>query len=319
MTKNHNTKQKKKRQAKDIIGQRFGRLIVVEELPRVFSPKGTSCRMFKCLCDCGKYHTARHTNLSSGGTKSCGCLHREIVIEMMTGPNLKTRKYKTEELIGVRFGKLVVLEEAAPNVNGRNIRRHLLCRCDCGETKSVRLESLIVGTSRSCGCLSMAALEQRTTHDLCKHKLYRVWIGLKSRCLNPDAHGYQDYGGRGISVCSGWKDDFKLFYDWAMANGYEHGLWIDRRDNERGYAPDNCRFVTPMVSCQNTRLLRPRNTTGYRGIYWVKRKERWASRVGYQNKSIYLGSYKTKEEAAHAYDAKVVELGSEHPLNFPAE
>ncbi len=92
-----------------------------------------------------------------------------------------------------------------------------------------------------------------TTHGLSSHKLYKVWLSFRHRCTNPLASYYEDYGGRGISVCEEWSDDIKPFYYWAMANGYREGLTLDRTDNDGGYSPENCRWVTMKVQSRNRR------------------------------------------------------------------
>lgn len=85
-----------------------------------------------------------------------------------------------------------------------------------------------------------------------KHPLYRVWCGMITRCGNPNAHKFKTYGGRGISVCDEWRAS-RAFVAWALVNGWEPGLQLDRRDNDKGYSPDNCRFVTPSVNGLNRR------------------------------------------------------------------
>lgn len=88
---------------------------------------------------------------------------------------------------------------------------------------------------------------------LSKHPLYRVWNLMYVRCHDIDSDNFPNYGGSGITVCLEWRYDFIPFYDWAIANGWEPGLQIDRIDNEEGYSPANCRFVTSKVNNNNKR------------------------------------------------------------------
>lgn len=81
-------------------------------------------------------------------------------------------------------------------------------------------------------------------------RLYRIWKAMRSRCNNPNVHGYKYYGGRGISVCKEW-NDFSSFSKWALSNGYENDLSIDRVDNDDDYNPSNCRWVDNFTQQNN--------------------------------------------------------------------
>ena len=85
------------------------------------------------------------------------------------------------------------------------------------------------------------------------HPLHSVWFGMKQRCYNRSSEDYRNYGGRGIDICFKWINDFRSFINWGIENGWEEGLTIDRKDNNRGYSPKNCRFVTKSINNQNRR------------------------------------------------------------------
>ena len=84
-------------------------------------------------------------------------------------------------------------------------------------------------------------------------KLYGIWESIKQRCCNPNVKSYKNYGGRGIDMCDEWYNSFLAFHKWAMANDYQEGLQIDRIDNDKGYSPSNCRFVTRKEQNRNRR------------------------------------------------------------------
>ena len=101
--------------------------------------------------------------------------------------------------------------------------------------------------------MNMRTAKRYRDHKLRDHPLYRVWNSMKSRCLCINNQSYNSYGGRGIKVCNEWKEQFISFYEWAINNGWEKGLLIDRENNDGNYNPDNCRFVDRKTSCNNTR------------------------------------------------------------------
>jgi hypothetical protein len=128
------------------------------------------------------------------------------------------------------------------------------CICDCGKLHKARLGNLKSGGVKSCGCLAIErASAMNRTHGMTKgHQTWNSWGKMRQRCLNPKNKDYHNYGGRGIAICEEW-NDYKVFYEWSIANGWAKGLSIDRRRNNEGYNPDNCRWVNHSVNNRNKR------------------------------------------------------------------
>ena len=207
------------------------------------------------------------------------------------------------DLTNKRFGRLLVLSRAE-TINKRTM---WLCICDCGEEKKIRSDSLISKNTMSCGCLNDELVTKNfTKHGLRCHPLYDVHKNIKQRCLNKNNSVYSDYGGRGITICDEWKDDFKPFYDWAINNGYKRGLEIDRTDNNGNYEPLNCRFVDRRKNILNTRK-RVTNTSGYVGIAWNKRNKKWRSRITVFGEVNHLGDYIDIEDAIKARNKYIID------------
>lgn len=158
---------------------------------------------------------------------------------------------------GERFDRLEVIGTATdskgkPKQSGHS--RVMRCRCDCGKIVDVALSNLARGNTTSCGCRAReVSAERATIHGDAGSRLYWIWHNMVERTTNPTAGRYQDYGGRGITICQEWRSSYADFMAWAMANGYQPGLQVDRVDNDGPYSPDNCRWATRKQQCRNTR------------------------------------------------------------------
>lgn len=117
----------------------------------------------------------------------------------------------------------------------------------------------------------------------CSSRLYYSWRHMKERCYNPSCHDYRHWGGRGITVCDAWKNDFLAFKEWALANGYEEGLTIDRIDNDGNYEPSNCRWATRAEQSNNRRCL---HYLTYEGE--TKTISEWSRITGINTTTIYM-------------------------------
>lgn len=151
---------------------------------------------------------------------------------------------------------LTVLGHPYHKTYGNRNRLTVDVKCVCGKRYSILKQSLDNVTS--CGCKHAEwnrtyLRNHNTKHGMTRKRLYAMWCNMKNRCYNKNVNCYHNYGGRGITVCAKWRDAFEPFMEWALANGYTDDLTIDRKNNNEGYSPDNCRFITAQDQSHNLR------------------------------------------------------------------
>lgn len=157
---------------------------------------------------------------------------------------MKLRKLRND-LTGKKFNHLLVLRRSDDRGYGKKPVVKWDCLCDCGKRAVIKSDSLLSGHTKSCGC-------RKVKHGFSnKERLYDTWKNMRRRCSDPNNKRWLQYGGRGISICEEW-DDYKVFREWAMNNGYTDELTIDRMDVDGNYNPDNCRWATEKVQANNT-------------------------------------------------------------------
>lgn len=192
---------------------------------------------------------------------------------------------KIYDLVGQKFGRLLVISKHPERNKHNQIQWN--CICDCGTELAVRTNALVQGHKQSCGCLVRELSSQRNrTHGMRNKPIYQILDSMKKRCYREDHDNYKHYGERGITICDEWMNDHAKFFEWALANGYRDGLQIDRIDTNKGYCPENCRFLNRTCNGLNRRAT---GESEELGVYYKSKEDSYQASIGLKGKRYSLG------------------------------
>lgn len=199
---------------------------------------------------------------------------------------------RLNDLVGKTFGRLIVINRAPNNKTGQ---AYWYCECECGSMKKVRGTHLTSGRVTSCGCL---VKELKTTHGMHGTPEYKAYYNMIKRCEYEGDNRYADYGGRGIKVCTEWRNSFEKFLaDMGARPSNRHS--IDRIDVDGDYEPSNCRWATIEEQERNKRV-RWDSSTGVRGVFLDKKTGKYIAQIYFDGRSKRIGTFDNLEDAETA-------------------
>lgn len=151
------------------------------------------------------------------------------------------------DMTGQKFGRLTVIKTSYLD---HNSKLYWLCKCECGSERIVWGYHLRTGNVKSCGCYRRDGVGKMIHGMRYTHEWY-AWRNAKTRCFNKNCNNYSDYGGRGITMCEEWKNDFTKFYEYI--GDCPDGYVLDRINNDGNYEPGNVRWIDENTSNKNRR------------------------------------------------------------------
>lgn len=209
------------------------------------------------------------------------------------------------------YNDLKILNFSSKDKHGKKLYE---CKCLlCGSLTIKRGTDIKNSVVKSCGCL---AKNNAVKHGMRNTSLYKRWKGMKSRCYSKSYHAYERYHGRNITVCRSWRKDFMNFYN-DMNSTFFEGAELDRIDNEKGYSPDNCRWVTHKVNSNNRGKYR--NKTGYTGVHYRENKKSYEVNFCVNRKPIHIGVYPTIKKAVNGRKNYIIEYNKKHNTDYKYE
>lgn len=227
----------------------------------------------------------------------------------------KSRPHNFVDLTGKRFGRLEVLSYFGTSVTTSGRKSVWMCECDCGQTAAVQGVLLNRGTTQSCGCLMIERTKQaNTTHGHKRRnptRVYRIWSGIQTRCLNQSDKSYARYGAVGITVCDRWRAFEPFLADMGEPPTVKHT--IDRIDGRKGYEPGNCRWATWTEQALNRRKRSGAKASQFIGVR-LSKAGHW--RANFRGANLGC-SFTTELAAALAYDDAAFAFTPCAKLNFP--
>ena len=198
----------------------------------------------------------------------------KATVEDKTVSTWEIDKEKTN-MIGHKYNKLTVISQYR-----KDKTTFCVCKCECGNSITVRQGNLSNGHTKSCGCYKLQkSKELKTKHGMSGTRAYSIWINMIERCTNPNVKAYKNYGNRGIKICDKWLS-FEGFWE-DVKFEYSDDLTIDRIDVNKGYEPNNCRWITNFEQQSNKR-----NNKHFSYFEETKTISQWSKETGINVQTI---------------------------------